>query len=88
MANKLTFNVLSGEFDLVGTGTGTIVTTAHIPELSADPVSPANGDAWVLASQKKGSPIGLLLALTYPVSVYKLSYKTIADGIKRVTLLP
>lgn len=61
-----------------------------IPELYSDPVSPSPEEAWVLASSSgvTGSPIGLLLALTYaaPLLSYQFSYKTIEGPIVRVGL--
>jgi hypothetical protein len=61
-----------------------------IPELTVDPVSPPAQSAWVLATMgaPAGTPIGLLLSLTYagPVESYQFSYKTIEGPIVRVFL--
>ena len=62
-----------------------------IPELTSDPVSPSNEDAWVLHTVPAGAgkPIGLLLALTYGgagLEKWEFSYKTTTGGIKRVEL--
>ena len=62
-------------------------TSSNIPELAADPVSPAVNDVWVLRTTiANGTPIGLLLALTHTITDYKFSYKTIAGQIVRVKL--
>ena len=67
-----------------GGGSGTI------PEYYTDPVSPTPGQTWVLATLKMaaGSPIGLLLSLTYSISVYtyQLSYYTSEGTIIRTPL--
>lgn len=84
MKKKLVFNPLTGRFDLIG----------HIPQLDSDPASPAQEDAWVLASISGGvgggEPLGLLLALTTPAtggsSTYELSYRTKEGTTVRVTL--
>lgn len=85
MADKFKLNPITGELDL----------TYTIPELSSDPGSPAAADAWVLrsggSSTNPGDAMGLLLALTYAGgggggSSYQFSYKTLSDGIKRVTI--
>lgn len=59
-----------------------------IPEVGEDPQSPQSGDTWVLRSMSGGGTvIGIMAGLTYAGSeTFQLSYKTIADGIKRVTL--
>jgi hypothetical protein len=61
--------------------------------INTDPTSPADGDMWVKRTVAvdgvEGTPRGLLLALTYSgngISNYELSFKTINDDIKRVTL--
>lgn len=51
-------------------------------EVTTDPVATA-GEAWVLRTHEIGSPIGLLLALTYSVSKYELSFKTEAGTVMR-----
>ena len=69
---------------------GTNLGPTYIPELTADPVSPAPQTAWVLHSPLAigGSPIGLLLALTTSTipGDYEFSYKTIEGPIVRVVL--
>lgn len=70
-----------------GSGGGSV----SIPEITTDPVSPAAQSAWILYTPTTGggTPIGLLLSLTYPgtgSSSYKFSYKTIEGPIVRVTL--
>ena len=60
--------------------------SVSIPEYPADPSSPATNDAWVLRQQGAGSPIGLLLSLTYATNKYKFSYRTIAGETVRVGL--
>jgi hypothetical protein len=59
---------------------------SNLPEYGSDPVSPANGDTWVLRQGVVGSPLGMLLALTTAKSTYKLSYKTISGTTVRVDL--
>ena len=76
MIKKIVFNPLSGQFDYVST----------IPQFSTDPSSPNPEDAWVLRSGSggaiaDGTPIGLLLALTYTDNegadfTYQFSYRT------------
>jgi hypothetical protein len=69
-----------------GSSSGTPV----IPELYADPVSPTHEQTWVLATplSTTGSPIGLLLALTYSTTKvsYQLSYFTLENTIIRTVL--
>lgn len=84
------FNPLTSELDIVGTGGGG---TASIPEYTSDPISPSAEDAWVLRSGGAvggGSPIGMLLALTYAGSggsyTYQFSYYTNEGTIIRNTL--
>ena len=67
-------------------GSNSTTSTPTIPELLADPVSPSPGDTWVLRYEVKGSPIGLLLAITYPTNLYKLSYMTTEGDIIRTPL--
>lgn len=62
MASSFVFNPLTSNLDLVVT----------IPQLTSDPVSPNVDDLWVLKSGSgggagiaDGTPMGLLLALTY-----------------------
>lgn len=63
-----------------------------IPELTSDPVSPAPESAWVLRTDVPeiiGSPIGLLLSLTYATSslpTYQFSYQTLEGTIVRTQL--
>lgn len=85
MIKQLTFNPLTSNFDFVNT----------IPEITADPVSPSPGDAWVLASAfngiMDGTPIGMLLALTYTgdqgaPTTFQFSYRTSEGTTKRVSL--
>lgn len=61
-----------------------------IPEVTTDPVSPTAGQVWVLAADlgAVGTPIGLLLSLTYAVSNfdYKLSYRTSEGTTVRAVL--
>ena len=85
------FNIFTGNFDLVGSGSSG---TASIPQYSTDPASPAAQDAWVLKTSSGGSgggkPYGLLAAITQPntggSSSYQFSYRTIEGTTKRVTL--
>lgn len=64
----------------------------EIQELFADPASPDPEEVWVLRSGSMiggGTPIGLLLALTYAGAgafTYQLSYQTLEGPIVRVTL--
>ena len=89
MAIKL--NPFTGEFDLVG---GSTTSTVFIPQLDSDPSSPNEESAWVLKSGGggggAGSPIGLLLSLTYASSMsplsYEFSYRTKESTTVRVTL--
>jgi len=57
-----------------------------IPELTSDPVSPCPGETWVLKASVAGTPIGLLLALTYGSTTYLLSYRTTENTTVRVQL--
>ena len=76
MATRLKLNPLTGKLDL----------TEYTPQLSSDPTSPIAQDSWVLrsgsgASIPDGTPIGLLLALTYKDNAgvaysYLLKYRT------------
>lgn len=64
-------NPFNGKFDLV----------SNIPQLNSDPSTPFIEDAWVLRTgtpnASTGSPMGLLLSLTYPETYsYQLSYRT------------
>lgn len=82
------FNILNP-----GSGTGS---SDHIQELFSDPASPTPEEVWVLRSGGSGgipdgTPIGLLLALTYTGNAgsgftYQLSYQTLEGPIIRVTL--
>ncbi len=81
MKKKLVLNPLTGRFDLVG----------NIPQLSSDPASPALEDAWVLRTvtpnANTGSPMGLLLSLTYPPDYsYQFSFRTKEGNTLRTTL--
>jgi len=59
----------------------------NLEQLSGDPVSPRSGQTWVKATVYTGSPIGLLLSLTYASYVtYQLSYKTYEGPIVRTNL--
>ena len=65
----------------------------NIPEYYVDPASPTPEETWVLASltgtgHAAGSPIGLLLSLTYSSTVYmyQLSYRTLEGTTVRTTL--
>lgn len=68
--------------------------TVSIPQVSTDPVAPAAQDAWVLKTASgaiaDGTPIGLLLALTYKDNTgslsYQFSYRTQEGTTKRVTI--
>lgn len=61
--------------------------SANIPCVLADPVSPANGEAWVLKTTQ-AKPVGLLLALTKTTDMrFDLSINCVPDGIKRVRLI-
>ena len=78
MSDKYKLNVITGKLDLV----------EHIPEVTSDPSVPRNEDAWVRrngsggAGIADGTPIGLLLALTYQDNVggsgftYDFNYRT------------
>jgi len=61
-----------------------------IPELTSDPSSPTAGQAWVLATPLAaiGSPIGILLALTYATTTfsYQFSYRTTENTTIRTVL--
>ena len=69
-------------------------TSGVIPQLDADPGDPFEESAWVLKSGggsiPDGTPIGMLLGLTYtdvtPINTYQLSYKTKEGTIIRTTL--
>lgn len=69
-------------------------TSGVIPELDADPGDPFEQSAWVLKSGggviPDGTPIGLLLGLTYtdvtPINTYQLSYFTKEGTIIRTTM--
>lgn len=78
---------MSSVFSSSGDGSGSVT----IPELYADPISPAPQSAWVLhtPSDVGGEPIGLLLALTYTIGAgtYVFSYKTIEGLIVRANLV-
>lgn len=87
MSLKIVFNPFTGRFDYINAASG----NTTIPEYSVDPVSPAPEDAWVLHSgfAAAGSPIGLLLSLTYAVPTtgsYQFSYRTTEGTTVRVPL--
>lgn len=64
-----------------------ITPISNIPEYTADPPFNYPGQAWVLRTgMPAGSPIGLLLALTYAGFTYQLSYYTTEGTIVRVKL--
>lgn len=81
-------------FNIINPGSGTGESN-HIQELINDPVSPDPEEVWVQRlgtgiGIPDGTPIGMLLALTYtnntaPFS-YRLSYQTIEGPIVRVSL--
>jgi len=84
---KLVFNPFTGKFDFVNAQTD----TTFIPELVEDPDPLVAEGAWVLNSQAQtvGSPIGLLLSLTYATpsgQKYQFSYYTLEGTIVRVQL--
>ena len=73
--------------------------SSSIPELTSDPSSPAVQSAWVLKSGggggtiAAGTPLGLLLALTYALdssgggpATYQFSYRTIENTTIRVSM--
>ena len=88
MSDKFKFNGVTGQLDLV----------EHIPELTSDPASPREEDAWVLNESVLGSGGGIIqgwiglastpiLTTSSASSVsYKLSYKTNSGTIVRVDL--
>jgi hypothetical protein len=65
-------------------------TSSTISEVTSDPSSPTSGQTWVLATPSitQGSPIGILLALTYATTIftYRLSYRTAESTTVRVGL--
>ena len=67
-------------------------TSPKIPQLDDDPTSPASQQAWVLketTGSNAGTPIGLLLSLTYAdggTNTYKHSYRTKESTTVRATL--
>jgi hypothetical protein len=76
MATRLKLNPLSGKLEL----------TEYTPELSSDPASPIAQTSWVLRTGSggaiaDGTPMGLLLSLTYTSNAgvafsYLLKYRT------------
>lgn len=78
----ITFNPFTDNLDFVGSG-GTI------PEYASDPLSPAVNSAWVLKTViPDGTPIGLLLALTYTSEItYQFSYRTSEGTTVRTQLV-
>jgi hypothetical protein len=88
-------SLLAGIVITEGTGSGGGGGVTTIPEYYTDPVSPVAEQAWVLATGSgaiaDGTPMGLLLALTYTGNggsgfTYQFSYRTIEGTTKRVTL--
>lgn len=81
------FNPFTGNLDNTGNPAFTI------PEYdNADKPSPVAGDIWIKHTTPTGggSPIGLLLALTYSgsgIEKYELSVHTLASTTKRVELI-
>lgn len=59
------------------------LTKVSFPIQPTDPVSPVNGDAWILGDGTPGSPLGLLLCLTH--ANYQIS-ASVSYGIARVTV--
>lgn len=84
MALSLVFNPFTGKFDYVNAST--------IAEVTSDPASPVAGQTWVLhttVTGVTGTPLGLLLAITYSSSttnLYELSYYTLENTIVRTVL--
>lgn len=80
------FNPITGRFDLV----------KEIPQVNSDPASPTAQDAWVLRSGSggaiaDGTPIGLLLSLTYKDNAgvaysYEFKYRTKEGTTKKVAI--
>lgn len=63
----------------------------NIPQLAADPSNPKPQSAWIrgVIGQTQGSPMGLLLALTYPTTTstsYQFRYRTKEGTTVGVTL--
>lgn len=85
MANSVVFNPFIGKFDYVGSA------SSAISEVYSDPASPSANSAWVLATPTTvvGSPLGLLLSLTYSVTsyTYAFSYYTTEGLIRRAALI-
>lgn len=90
----VTWNPFIDNLDFTGPGsTGTVT----IPEYTSDPGSPAANSAWVLRGGSgggipDGTPIGLLLALTYTNNsgspfTYDFSYRTTEGTTVRASLL-
>lgn len=79
------FNPFTGNFDY------TAAAGASIPQLTADPASPAAEDAWVLYTaaalrpQTSLFPLGMAL-LTGTPATYQFSYRTNEGTTKRVSL--
>lgn len=64
---KIVFNPFTGKFDYINTGSSS---SGNIPVYTADPLSPAVGDVWLIDSPgTPGTPMGLLLALTQTTPV-------------------
>ena len=72
--------------------------TYYIPQLSADPASPATGDSWVLrqgSGATGGGKLRTFHGLGFPYLTvgsggsftYKFSYQTVEGTIKRVALI-
>jgi hypothetical protein len=90
---NLTINPTTSKLDLVGSGGSG---SSSIKELTSDPVSPSFEQAWVLRNGTgggipDGTPIGMLLALTYTGNsgspfTYQFSYYTKEGTTIRVDL--
>lgn len=88
MIKNISFNPLSGQFDQV----------SSIPQVSTDPISPAEGDMWVLRSGGSAGwgtegEIKAFMGLGMPVpgtatsgGTYQLSYRTEQGTTIRVAM--
>lgn len=86
------FNPLTANLDLVNTSGGSPTVVEY---QDSDPSSPTPGDLWVKHTNASsggtgGTPIGLLLSLTYAGTItdekYELSYQTSESTIIRTTM--
>jgi hypothetical protein len=88
--------IADGEFlkrvggEIVGAAAGG---SPIVPEVDTDPGAPVDGELWLLKTTTGGASAGDamgVLGLTYAggggSTTYELSIKTIADGIKRITV--